>query len=83
VPERYDPNEPQILESDPAHPDLGWTYAEPIPYHTQKPPKLITQILLFFFRRYKCQERWCFWPATELGWYCDRHAPGLSDDERP
>lgn len=60
---------------DPDHPDLGYTYAEPLPYYPQEKPRWFARLaVLTFMRRYRCQGAWwCSWPATERGGTCDRH----------
>lgn len=69
--DRFD-GKPQ--EFDLSHPDLGWAISEPIPYYPQTRPTLAVRFLMLtIFRRYRCSQRWCSWPATEQGGTCDHH----------
>lgn len=62
-------------ESDPEHPDLGYTISEPLPYYPQERPHWAARVLVMtVMRRYRCRAKWrCSWPATEQGGTCDRH----------
>ncbi len=72
-PDRFD-GDP--LTFDQEHADLGWTISGAEPYHPQRKPRLLARILVVtIWRRILCRRRFCTWPATEEGWFCDRHDP--------
>lgn len=46
------------------------------PYHPQSRPRLLARVLaVLVWRKIKCRRYFCTWPATEEGWFCDRHDP--------